>query len=140
VVEGTSLQVAAAPSVVQDSLVPVQDSTLLQLGAALVGLCSGVNAQPLLAPPLSGTVGRWSFVVMLLPCLHFLGMALGMFQLVVMLSRFIPNPRVRFVSVAVDWSQDVTPLLQALIMSLRVAPLGLAWNWSSLSRLSHLRS
>jgi hypothetical protein len=39
---------------------------------------------------------------------------------------FIPNPSPRYVSVAVDWSLDVTSLLQALIRSLHVAPWGLA--------------
>jgi hypothetical protein len=38
---------------------------------------------------------------------------------------FIPNPSLRYVSVAVDWSLDVTPFLQALIRSLHVAPRGL---------------
>jgi hypothetical protein len=90
---------------------PPCSSVLLRSAFALASTPS-----PCLPPPLSGTTGRWSFVVMLLPCLHFLGVAL------------------------VDWSRDVTPLLQALIRSLHVAPLGLAWSWSSLSRLSRLRS
>jgi hypothetical protein len=90
---------------------PPRSLVLLRSAFALVSTPS-----PCLPPPLSGTTGRWLFVVMLLPCLHSLSMAL----------MFIPNPCLRYVSVVVDWSRDVTHLLQALIRLLRVAPRRLA--------------
>jgi hypothetical protein len=37
---------------------------------------------------------------------------------------FIPNSSLKYVSVAVDWSLDFTPLLQAMIRLLHVIPRG----------------
>jgi hypothetical protein len=35
---------------------------------------------------------------------------------------YTPNPSLRYILVSVDWSLDVTPLLQVMLKSLHVAP------------------
>jgi hypothetical protein len=148
-------------SIAQDSFALVQVSRSSQLNASSVSHCSGLRIQPSctlpperddrmvvicggssgvpllpqhdLKPPwiatdqISCSCNALPPLPVVIPCGHCLAM-------------FISNPSLRYVSLTVDWSLDVTPLLQVMLGSLRGVPQGSAWRWSSPSRPSHLGS